>query len=88
KVRVEARDARLRRRLSILFLGTTRVGGYDRMSNGGRGGRQTGTEVFESTEMLVRDDVDETNMNPLRDTARVLAMESLGHEVRCVSKVS
>ncbi|CAM9854320.1 unnamed protein product [Discosporangium mesarthrocarpum] len=75
----------------------TRVGGYDQIKGRGGGGGPGGggegslsvlQEAFKSAEAMLQDDVNEGNMNPLRDTARVLALESLGHEVRCVSKVS
>ncbi|CAM9360672.1 unnamed protein product, partial [Laminaria digitata] len=79
----EIAEVRRKRKLNILFLGMTRVAEYD-----AKGGLAKGMKRFELVERMVRGDVDETNMNPLRDTARVLAMEALGHEVRCISKVS
>ncbi|CAB1117844.1 unnamed protein product [Ectocarpus sp. CCAP 1310/34] len=83
RIKEEIAEARRKRRLNVLFLGMTRVAEYD-----SRGGLTKGMKRFDLVERMVRDDVNEANMNPLRDTARVLAMEALGHEVRCISKVS
>ena len=52
---------RRKRKLNILFLGMTRVAEYD-----AKGGLAKGMKRFELVERMVRGDVDETNMNPLR----------------------
>eukprot|EP00903_Cladosiphon_okamuranus_P015117 g13980.t1 len=41
---------------------------------------------FRTVEKRMRRRVNEANRNPMRDTARVCAMESLGSKVRCVGK--
>eukprot|EP00903_Cladosiphon_okamuranus_P021510 g19775.t1 len=83
RIKEEIAEARRKRHLNVLFLGMTRVAQYD-----AKGGLAKGMKRFEDVEKMLREDVNEANMNPLRDTARVLAMEALGHEVRCISKVS
>lgn len=57
----EIADARRKRKLNILFLGMTRVAEYDCI-----GGLTKGKKRFDIVEKRVRQDVDETNMNPLR----------------------
>lgn len=57
----EIAEARRKRKLNILFLGMTRVAEYD-----SRGGLTKGMKRFDLVERMVRGDVDETNMNPLR----------------------
>ena len=57
----EIAEERRKRKLNILFLGMTRVAEYD-----SRGGLAKGMKRFELVEKMVRHDVDETNMNPLR----------------------
>ena len=52
---------RRKRKLNILWLGMTRVAEYD-----AKGGLAKGMKRFELVERMVRGDVDETNMNPLR----------------------
>lgn len=57
----EIAEARRKRKLNILFLGMTRVAEYDCI-----GGLAKGRKRFDIVERRVRQDVDETNMNPLR----------------------
>lgn len=57
----EIAEARRKRRLSVLFLGMTRVAEYD-----SRGGLAKGMKRFDLVERMVREDVNEANMNPLR----------------------
>lgn len=57
----EIAEARRKRRLNVLFLGMTRVAEYD-----SRGGLTKGMKRFDLVERMVRDDVNEANMNPLR----------------------
>lgn len=60
-VQEELAEARRKRRLNVLFLGMTRVAEYD-----AKGGLAKGMKRFGLVERMVREDVNEANMNPLR----------------------
>lgn len=57
----EIAEARRKRHLNVLFLGMTRVAEYD-----AKGGLAKGMKRFDLVERMVREDVNEANMNPLR----------------------
>lgn len=57
----EIAEARRKRHLNVLFLGMTRVAEYD-----ARGGLAKGMKRFDLVEKMLREDVNEANMNPLR----------------------
>ncbi|CAM9510067.1 unnamed protein product [Ectocarpus sp. 12 AP-2014] len=87
----EGRGAEVRRteagekRKRALFLGVTFVEEHDAEFLGERAKR---VRRFKTLERKLRNKVTEGNMNPLRDTVRVLATETQGYRVSCVSKVS
>eukprot|EP00752_Nemacystus_decipiens_P014788 g13166.t1 len=82
-IKADMEATRRERGLNVLLLGVTRVGKYDVEY----GLVENPVKRFELTEKMVRDDVTEANMNPMRDTARVHALEARGHNVRCISRV-
>ncbi|CAN0439552.1 unnamed protein product, partial [Ectocarpus sp. 8 AP-2014] len=73
------------KRKRALFLGVTFVEEHDAEFLGERAKR---VRRFKTLEKKLRNKVTEGNMNPLRDTVRVLATETQGYRVSCVSKVS
>ncbi|CAN0115909.1 unnamed protein product, partial [Ectocarpus fasciculatus] len=79
--RTEAGEKRKR----ALFLGVTFVEEHDAEFLGEQAKR---VRRFKTVEKKLRNKVTEGNMNPLRDTVRVLATETQGYRVSCVSKVS
>ncbi len=66
----EIAEARRKRNLNVLFLGMTRVAEYDV-----KGGLAKGMERFEFVERMLREDMNEANMNPLRCVCCVCARE-------------
>ena len=57
----EFAEVKRARHLSVLWLGMTRVSSYD-----SKGGSKRGLKRFDVVERIVRDDVDDSNRNPLR----------------------
>eukprot|EP00752_Nemacystus_decipiens_P018227 g16355.t1 len=66
-----------KRKATVLYMGMSRLPGVSAAYEG---------RSFKTVEKRMRDMVNEANRNPMRDTARVCAMESLGPKVRCVGK--